>query len=183
MTFPTRLLHDLNRCRNSSYFQCSFFFTSTQSNCLSFSEIPHLMQHILFSLFLSFSGHPSHAFQFVNINRTGFTGQDKCKFFRNRKGGMNLFYDGFVYRKKAKYRNTINWVCAKAPIRDAENRLILCHGRCVTDEDGFVRLGKRSHNHAAVDLCHEQVKYELIDEVNYRNLYIEWESSSRNYKM
>lgn len=87
---------------------------------------------------------------------------------------MNLFYDGYVYRKKAKYRNTINWVCAKAPSRDANNRLVLCHGRCVTDEDGFVRLGKRNHNHPPSNFDNRnEEKYELLDEINYRNLYIE----------
>lgn len=99
---------------------------------------------------------------------------EKCKYYRNRKGGTNLFHDGFVYRKKAKYRNTINWVCAKAPVRDMEHRLVFCHGRCVTDEDGFVRLGKRNHNHPAIDSDHTpQEKYELIDEISYRNLYTE----------
>lgn len=92
-----------------------------------------------------------------------------CKFYRNRKGGINLYHDGFIYRRKAKYRNTINWVCSRAPIRDENNRLILCYGRCVTDEDGFLRLSKKGHNHAAVDMDVAE-NYDYIHEINYKNL-------------
>lgn len=99
---------------------------------------------------------------------------DRCKFFRNRKGGINLFCDGFVYRKKAKFRNTINWVCSKAPVRDGNNRLILCYGRCVTDEDGFVRLSKKGHNHLPVEIdFNDPDKFEFLHEINYQHLLIE----------
>lgn len=80
------------------------------------------------------------------------------KFVRNRKGGINLIYGGFVYRKKAAYKNTTNWVCAKAPTRDSNNRLVLCYGRCVTDEGNRVRLSKKGHNHPPADI-------ELLDDI------------------
>lgn len=57
-----------------------------------------------------------------------------------------------MYRKKAEYKNTTNWVCAKAPQRDTNNRLILCYGRCVTDEGNYVRLSKKGHNHPPLDI-------------------------------
>lgn len=79
------------------------------------------------------------------------------RFVRNRKGGINLLYGGFVYRKKAEYKNTTNWVCAKAPTRDCNNRLILCYGRCVTDGGNRVRLSKKGHNHPPADI-------EIIDD-------------------
>lgn len=67
----------------------------------------------------------------------------------------------------------MNWVCAKAPIRDSNNRLILCHGRCVTDEGCYVRLSKKGHNHPAVDIEITQTdKYELMDEINYKTLLL-----------
>lgn len=74
------------------------------------------------------------------------------KFVRNRKGGINLLYDGFLYRKKAEYKNTTNWVCAKATTRDTENRLIMCYGRCVTDKRNRVRLSRKAHNHPPIDI-------------------------------
>lgn len=52
-------------------------------------------------------------------------------------------------------------MCAKAPTRDSNNRLILCYGRCVTDEKNRVRLSKKGHNHPPMDVYpkddHEEV--------------------------
>lgn len=97
------------------------------------------------------------------------------KFVRNRKGGINLVYKGFVYRKKATYKNTTNWVCAKAPTRDHNNRLILCYGRCVTDEKNHIRLSKKGHNHLPMDIDFlEYPKNESIQEdVNFGSYFIE----------
>lgn len=97
------------------------------------------------------------------------------KFVRNRKGGVNLLYGGFVYRKKAEYKNTINWVCAKAPTRDSNNRLILCYGRCVTDEDCHVRLSKKGHNHPPVDLNMFEDTKQVFDDAAYGNFIIQTE--------
>lgn len=95
------------------------------------------------------------------------------KYVRNRKGGINLLYGGFLYRKKAEYKNTTNWVCAKAPTRDRNNRLVLCYGRCVTDEGNRVRLSKKGHNHPPTEI-------ELLDdlkneyqEISYGSIVIE----------
>lgn len=94
---------------------------------------------------------------------------------RNRKGGINLMYKGFVYRKKATYKNTTNWVCAKAPTRDHNNRLVLCYGRCVTDEKNHIRLSKKGHNHLPSDTdILEYPKLEAVQEdVNYSSYFIE----------
>lgn len=93
-------------------------------------------------------------FSFEMIDRLG-------KFIKNRKGGTNLVYRGFIYRKKAEYKNTTNWVCAKAPTRDHNNRLILCYGRCVTDEGNRVRLSKKGHNHPPIDI--DVIDYQKTD--------------------
>lgn len=80
------------------------------------------------------------------------------KLYKNRKDGINLYCDGYVYRKKANYRSSINWVCAKAPYRDETNKLITCPGRCVTNEDGIIKLSKKGHNHeASVELIQDGI--------------------------
>lgn len=75
-------------------------------------------------------------------------------------------YKGFVYRKKASYKNTTNWVCAKAPTRDHNNRLVLCYGRCVTDEKNHIRLSKKGHNHLPmeIDFLEYPTKHEPMQE-------------------
>jgi hypothetical protein len=61
---------------------------------------------------------------------------------RNRKGGWNLTHNGYTYRKKAEFLNTINWVCSFSAF---------CKGRLVTDSGGFLKkIGKQSHSHRAV---------------------------------
>lgn len=101
----------------------------------------------------------------------------EAKFVKNRKGNQNLVYKGFVYRKKAQYKNTINWVCAKAPTRDHNNRLILCYGRCVTDDKNHIRLSKKGHNHSPnsndIDMLDYPKDDLLSDDVNYGSYFIE----------
>lgn len=72
------------------------------------------------------------------------------KLYKNRKDGINLYYNGYVYRRKAYFRNSINWVCAKAPYRDANQKLVCCPGRCVTSENGTIKLSKKRHIHEPV---------------------------------
>lgn len=55
-----------------------------------------------------------------------------------------------MYRKKANFRSSINWVCAKAPCRDENNKVVWCPGRCVTNEEGSIQLSKKPHNHLPV---------------------------------
>lgn len=107
----------------------------------------------------------------INIIFCIFSTVRKGKLVRNRKGGTNLLFGGFVYRKKAVYKNTTNWVCAKAPTRDSNNRLILCYGRCVTDESNHVRLSKKGHNHEPdYDTYDDSKQYQ---DINYGNYIIE----------
>lgn len=95
------------------------------------------------------------------------------KFVRNRKGGINLLYGGFVYRKKAEYKNTTNWVCAKAPTRDTNNRLVLCYGRCVTDEGNRVRLSKKGHNHPPMEIDMLEYPKHDLQEISLGTYFIE----------
>lgn len=82
------------------------------------------------------------------------------KLYKNRKDGINLYCAGYVYRKKAHFRSSINWVCAKAPYRDENNKLISCPGRCVTNEDGEIKLSKKAHNHKpSVELIQNNISF------------------------
>lgn len=65
-----------------------------------------------------------------------------------------------MYRKKANFRSSINWVCAKAPYRDENNKLISCPGRCVTNEDGEIKLSKKAHNHEpSAELLQDNISF------------------------
>lgn len=57
----------------------------------------------------------------------------------NRRGGYNLWYGGYIYRKKVQYSNSINWICLNNN----------CRGRVVTrDNNSFIKEGKTPHNHS-----------------------------------
>lgn len=71
----------------------------------------------------------------------------RYKLVKNRKHGINLLYQGYVYRRKVKFRSSTNWVCSRAPIRDASNKLVMCPGRCITNSDGSITVGRKQHNH------------------------------------
>lgn len=66
-------------------------------------------------------------------------------------------------------------MCAKAPTRDHNNRLILCYGRCVTDEKNHIRLSKKEHNHLPMDIDFlEFPKNDSMQEdVNFGSYFIE----------
>uniref|UniRef100_A0A1Q3F036 Putative modifier of mdg4 n=1 Tax=Culex tarsalis TaxID=7177 RepID=A0A1Q3F036_CULTA len=79
---------------------------------------------------------------------------ENFELINNRKGGLNLLYEGYVYRRKADYANTINWVCANPNtsrnISDADQVFGykgVCAARCVTNNEGGIKLGKKGHNH------------------------------------
>lgn len=66
------------------------------------------------------------------------------KYIPNRRGGMNLAYNGFLYTVERKYKSTINWVCNKN-----SNTILRCPARCVTTDDR-IRLSQKPHNHNAL---------------------------------
>ncbi|XP_055594740.1 modifier of mdg4-like isoform X15 [Uranotaenia lowii] len=91
-----------------------------------------------------------------------------CKYelIGNRKGGLNLCYRGYLYRRKADFANTVNWVCANPHY----NRFIgstdsspyggyadTCAARCTTNKEGGIKLSKKGHNHPPM------VQYESDD--------------------
>lgn len=59
----------------------------------------------------------------------------------NAKGGRNLVFNGFMYRKEASFKTSTNWVCNRAGTKDK------CMARCVTRMDQSIRLGKYQHTH------------------------------------
>lgn len=69
------------------------------------------------------------------------------KLIQNRRRGINLFYNGYTYRRKASNRSSTNWVCAKAAIRDSNRKWISCPARCVTKTNGAIKLTGQKHSH------------------------------------
>ncbi|XP_055850834.1 uncharacterized protein LOC129915359 [Episyrphus balteatus] len=66
-------------------------------------------------------------------------------FLRNQKNGYNLLFDGYMYKKEASFRSTINWICSDGNgKRLSENK---CLARCITKWEGGIKLGKNLHNH------------------------------------
>lgn len=63
----------------------------------------------------------------------------------NMKRGKNLKLNGFMYSKEASFKTSTNWVCVKGNGKLlTENK---CMARCVTRDNGSIKLGKHKHNH------------------------------------
>ncbi|KRG00195.1 uncharacterized protein Dwil_GK12763, isoform G [Drosophila willistoni] len=66
-------------------------------------------------------------------------------FIRNQKQGYNLIFNGYMYKREASFRNTMNWICSDGNgKRLNENK---CAARAITKADGSIKLGKNAHNH------------------------------------
>ncbi|XP_073819444.1 modifier of mdg4-like isoform X11 [Musca autumnalis] len=66
-------------------------------------------------------------------------------YMRNQKQGLNLIFRGYMYKKEASFRSTINWICSSGNgKRVSENK---CTARCITKVEGGLKLGKNPHNH------------------------------------
>lgn len=66
-------------------------------------------------------------------------------YMRNQKQGLNLIFRGYMYKKEASFRSTINWICSNGNgKRRSENK---CTARCITNLEGGLKLGKNAHNH------------------------------------
>lgn len=75
----------------------------------------------------------------------------KIFFERNQKCGINLIFNGHVYKKEATFKTTTTWVCSKGNgKRLSQNK---CRARCITsDNDLSLKLGKYGHNHPPIKL-------------------------------
>ncbi|KAL7727405.1 hypothetical protein ACLKA6_003063 [Drosophila palustris] len=66
-------------------------------------------------------------------------------FMRNQKQGYNLIFNGYMYKKEASFRATVNWICSDGNgKRSTENK---CSARAITKFAGGIKLGKNPHNH------------------------------------
>lgn len=63
----------------------------------------------------------------------------------NRRGGLNLVFNGFLYTSERRYNSTVNWVCNKN-----SNLHLKCPARCVTSGDKSIKLSKKLHNHEPI---------------------------------
>ncbi|XP_021693996.1 modifier of mdg4 isoform X37 [Aedes aegypti] len=108
--------------------------------------------------------------QAAQARTRGFLYDEQYELVCNRKGGLNLCYQGYIYRKKTQFANTMNWVCANPNYNrftgyNRGSELGLCAARCITNNDGGIKLSKKGHNHppmlqydgSSVKLCIETV--------------------------
>ncbi|XP_026845099.1 modifier of mdg4 isoform X14 [Drosophila persimilis] len=66
-------------------------------------------------------------------------------FMRNQKQGYNLVHNGYMYKKEASFRASVNWICSDGNgKRLNENK---CAARAITKTGGGIKLGKNDHNH------------------------------------
>lgn len=63
----------------------------------------------------------------------------------NQKRGINLIFNGYMFKREATFRSSINWICSKGNGKRASDDK--CLARCVTRFDGSIKLGKHPHNH------------------------------------
>ncbi|XP_055704616.1 modifier of mdg4-like isoform X31 [Phlebotomus papatasi] len=71
------------------------------------------------------------------------------KLVPNRKHGTNLYLCGYVYRKKAVFSNTVNWICSRAAKKCADTgKWVSCSARVITNQMGGIKIGKLPHNHS-----------------------------------
>ncbi|XP_052567435.1 uncharacterized protein LOC128093751 [Culex pipiens pallens] len=62
----------------------------------------------------------------------------------NQKGGKNLLFFNYVYRKEASFKTSINWVCNQNVVSRCQARLVQ------KTASGELKLGKHGHNHDPV---------------------------------
>ncbi|BFF90422.1 uncharacterized protein DMAD_08950 [Drosophila madeirensis] len=66
-------------------------------------------------------------------------------FMRNQKQGYNLVFNGYMYKKEASFKYSVNWICSDGNgKRLNENK---CAARAITKTDGGIKLGRNAHNH------------------------------------
>lgn len=63
----------------------------------------------------------------------------------NRRGGINLMCNGYLYTTERKYNKSINWVCNKN-----SNSRLRCPARCITSGKQMIKFGQRLHNHEPI---------------------------------
>ncbi|XP_067618562.1 FLYWCH-type zinc finger-containing protein 1-like isoform X2 [Eurosta solidaginis] len=61
-------------------------------------------------------------------------------YLRNQKQGYNLIFQGFMYKKEASFRSTINWICSNGNGRRVSDNK--CAARCITNWEGALKLDK-----------------------------------------
>ncbi|XP_039494913.1 modifier of mdg4-like isoform X12 [Drosophila santomea] len=84
--------------------------------------------------------------QFIgDIPRGQWIDKHEYFFLKNQKQGFNLVFNGYMYKKEASFRATVNWICSDGNgKRLNENK---CSARAITKFDGGIKLGKNAHNH------------------------------------
>ncbi|XP_055905413.1 uncharacterized protein LOC129940912, partial [Eupeodes corollae] len=76
------------------------------------------------------------------------------QYLPNRRGGLNLIYNGYLYTAERKYNSTVNWVCNKN-----SNSQLKCPARCVTSGNNTIKLSRKQHNHEPVITNYDNDNY------------------------
>uniref|UniRef100_A0A182NKW8 BEN domain-containing protein n=1 Tax=Anopheles dirus TaxID=7168 RepID=A0A182NKW8_9DIPT len=99
----------------------------------------------------------------------------------NRKGGLNLHFRGYVYRRKTNFSQTTNWVCANPMTSRNDNAIAYagpCAARCVTNGAGGIRFSKKWHNHGPIAVIADQgvwlpgLPYQLAPDSRGNRMYL-----------
>uniref|UniRef100_A0A1A9ZT79 FLYWCH-type domain-containing protein n=1 Tax=Glossina pallidipes TaxID=7398 RepID=A0A1A9ZT79_GLOPL len=61
-------------------------------------------------------------------------------FMLNQKQGYNLIFHGYMYKKEASFRSTVNWICSNGNGKRASDNK--CTARCITKMEGSLKLVK-----------------------------------------
>ncbi|XP_020715788.1 modifier of mdg4 isoform X2 [Ceratitis capitata] len=81
-------------------------------------------------------------------------------YMRNQKQGYNLIFNGYMYKKEASFRSTINWICSRGNGRRVSDNK--CTARCITKLDGSIKL--------ATIITENNFKYIILKGVRYKLL-------------
>lgn len=78
-------------------------------------------------------------------HRLGVWINTNFNYLPNRRGGLNLIFNGYLYTSERRYHSTVNWVCNKN-----SNLHLKCPARCVTSGEQSIKLSKKLHNHEPI---------------------------------
>uniref|UniRef100_A0A182S6H5 BEN domain-containing protein n=1 Tax=Anopheles maculatus TaxID=74869 RepID=A0A182S6H5_9DIPT len=95
--------------------------------------------------------------------RNSFNYDLPYEMINNRKGGLNLHFRGYVYRRKTNFSQTTNWVCANPLSSRNENAIGYpgpCAARCITDGAASLQHAETLFNRHGVWL--DELPYSVV---------------------
>lgn len=108
------------------------------SDCVSVHRNTVTPPHIPNAKLTTLKSTPTPTVRLLSEHSGHWLLDERYELVTNRKMGINLVYRGYAYRRKASFRNTVNWVCARAAA---------CPARVVTNGEGAIKLSRKWHDH------------------------------------